>query len=148
AAKSKGHGSPEEDATQAAEIKRLKVTLAKTEAELTALKASEDGDGERRALEARIAELEAGEQSATTEIAKLKAALKAYEEDAGTPAGIAQKADIGALQAEVDEQRRTIESLRAEIAASQERHVRQALHFHEELRRMGHSSTEGAGPDS
>ena len=43
------------------------------------------------------------------------------------PAGISQKADIGALQAEVDEQRRTIAALRAEIAASQERQARQAL---------------------
>ena len=64
------------------------------------------------------------------------------------PAGISQKADIGALQAEIDEQRRTITGLRAEIAASQERQARQALHFHEELRRLGPSISEGKSLDA
>ena len=64
------------------------------------------------------------------------------------PAGISQKADIGALQAEVDEQRRTIAALRAEIAASQERQARQALHFHEELRRLGPSPSEGKSSEA
>ena len=148
AAKGKDQAASCEDETRAAEIKRLTSALSRTESELAALKASEGSDEKRRELDARIAELENNEQTAATEIAKLKAALKAYEEDVTVPAGISQKADIGALQAEVDEQRRTITGLRAEIAASQERQARQALHFHEELRRLGPSISEGKSPDA
>ena len=88
-------------------------------------------------------------EASATEVAKLKAALKAYEGDAAVPAGISQKADIGALQAEVDEQHgAAIAALRAEIAASQERQARQALHFHEELRRLGPSPSEGKSSEA
>jgi chromosome segregation ATPase len=149
AAKDKSQAAAAEDELRAGEMKRLSAALAKTESELATLKADEGGDEKRRALEARIADLEAREQAASTELAKLKAALKAYEDDASVPAGVSQKADLGALQAEVDEQRRTISALRAEIAASQERHIRQALHFHEELRRMGlPAASDGGSSDT
>ena len=147
-AKDEGPTTAVEDETRAAEIKRLTTALSRTESELAALKASDDPDEKQRALNARIAELEAREATAATEVAKLKAALKAYEGDAAVPAGISQKADIGALQAEVDEQRRTIAALRAEIAASQERQARQALHFHEELRRLGPRPSEGKSSEA
>lgn len=89
------------------------------------------------ALEDRLADLQSASDAKSTELAKLKAAVKAFEENAAGTPGIAQKADLSALQVEVDEQRQTIAALRAEIAADQERLSRQAQHFHDELRRMG-----------
>jgi len=149
-AKAKGEGAAApEDEARAAEIKRLTAALARSESELAALNVSgNSGDEKRRALEARLLEHEADAQAAATELAKLKAALKVYQDDADIDSGITQKADISALQAEADEQRRTITSLRAEIAASQERLSRQALHFHEELRRIGPQSGEEGRSDA
>jgi len=129
--------APDRD-EQNAEIKRLLLTLAKTEAELTSLKSSIGGeDAERMALEDRVADLQAAVDTKSTEMAKLKAVLKVYEEkDDAEPAGMAEKANLGALQAELENQRRIITELRAEIASGQERLSRQALRFHEELRRI------------
>jgi hypothetical protein len=120
-----------------AEIKRLLLALAKTEAELTSLKSSIGGeDAERMALEDRVADLQAAVDAKSTEMAKLRAALKVYEEKDVSAAGMMEKADFSALQAELENQRRVITELRAEIASGQERLSRQALRFHEELRRI------------
>lgn len=128
--------SPDRD-EQNAEIKRLLLALAKTEAELNTLKSSIGGeDAERMALEDRVADLQAAVDTKSTEMAKLRAALKVYEEKDAPPAGMMEKADFSALQAELENQRRVITELRAEIAAGQERLSRQALRFHEELRRI------------
>lgn len=128
--------APDRD-EQNAEIKRLLLALAKTEAELTSLKSSLGGeDAERMALEDRVADLQAAVDAKSTEMAKLKAALKVYEEKDAEPAGMAEKANLGALQAELENQRRIITELRAEIASGQERLSRQALRFHDELRRI------------
>jgi chromosome segregation ATPase len=138
--KSKASLSTEDDPRDA-EIKRLTLTLAKAEAEIAAAKASGGGDeAERMALEDRLAELQASNDAKSTELAKLKAALKTYEEKAPEAPGIVHKADLSAVQVEVEEQRRIIAALRAEIAASQERLSRQAAHFHDELRQMGGQS--------
>jgi hypothetical protein len=137
----KGEGnakSPAEDDARIAEIKRLTLALAKAEAELATLKASDGGDdAERMALEDRLADLQAASDAKSTELAKLRAALKTYEDNATEASGIVHKADLSAVQIEVEEQRRTIASLRAELAASTERLSRQALHFHDELRHAG-----------
>ena len=134
---------------RAAEIKRLTLALAKAEADLSAIQASVGGDdAERMALEDRVADLQAASDAKSTELAKLRAAVKAYEEGGEQSPGIVQKADISALQVEVEEQRRTIAGLRAEIAVNQERLARQAQHFHEEIRRMGtqrNGATEDVG---
>jgi hypothetical protein len=136
----KGEGNAKslaEDEARAAEIKRLTLALAKVEAELATLKASDGGnDAERMAIEDRLADLQAASDAKSTEIAKLRAALKTYEENATEASGIVHKADLSAVQVEVEEQRRIIASLRAEIAAGQERLSRQALHFNDELRRI------------
>ena len=138
-----------EDEDRDAEVKRLTLALARAESQLAAIEASVGGnDAERMALEDRIADLQATSDVRFTEVAKLKAALKTYEENAGQTPGIAQKADFSAVQVEVDQQRRTIAALRAEIAASQERLSRQALHFHDELRRMGSQPAENAPLDA
>ena len=60
-AKDKGQTTAAEDETRAAEIKRLTTALSRTESELAALKASDGPDEKQRALNARIAELEAHE---------------------------------------------------------------------------------------
>jgi chromosome segregation ATPase len=133
---------------QHAEIKRLMLTLAKTEAELNTLKTSLGGeDAERMALEDRITDLQAANDSKSTELAKFKAMLQAREEKDRPVGDFAQKTEIGALQAEIDHQNRVIIELRAEIAAGQERLSRQALRFHEEMRRISPSSAEDAPPD-
>lgn len=126
---------------QNAEIKRLLLALAKTEAELAGLKASLGGeDAERMALEDRIADLQSASDAKSTEIAKLKAALQVYEDRTEPSADFAQKADQTALQAEIKHQEQLIAQLRAEIAAGQERLSRQALRFHEEMRRIAPDS--------
>lgn len=130
---------------QSAEIKRLMLALAKTEAELNGLKSGLDGDdAERMALEDRIADIQVASDAKSTEIAKLKAMLQAYEDREHPTADFVQKADVGALQAEIDHQRRIITELRAEIAAGQERLSRQAIRFHEEMRRVGAVGENGA----
>jgi hypothetical protein len=80
--------------------------------------------------------MQAASDAKSTEIAKLKAALKTYEENATEASGIMHKADFSAIQVEVEDQRRIIASLRAEITAGQERLSRQALYFNDELRRI------------
>lgn len=121
-----------------AELKRLTLALAKAESALAAATTNVGNeDVQRMALEDRLADLQAASDAKSTELTKLKAAVKAFEESSADTPGIAQKADLSALQVEVDDQRQTIAALRAEIAASQERLSRQAQHFHDELRRLG-----------
>jgi chromosome segregation ATPase len=135
-------GARRESADQA-DVKRLAAALAKAESELNALRATEDNaDVERLALKDKIADLEAAEAASSTEILKLKAAVRAYEEANTGESELAQKADYNSLQVEVDEQRRTIAALRAEIASTQERLVRQAQNFHQEIRRAGTADAE------
>lgn len=132
-----------------AEIKRLMLALAKAEAELTGLKSSLGGeDAERMALEDRVADLQSASDAKSTEIAKLRAALQVYEENNQPSGDFAQKADQSALQAEIDHQRRLIAELRAEIVAGQERLSRQALRFHEDLRRISPGPGEETAADS
>ena len=122
---------------QNAEIKRLMLALAKTEAELSGVKSSIGGeDAERMALEDRILDLQVASDAKSTELAKLRAALQTYEERDRPADDLAEKADRGAQQAEIEHQRHVIAELRAEIAVGQERLSRQALRFHEELRRV------------
>jgi chromosome segregation ATPase len=88
-----------------------------------------------RALRAR-AEDQAGE------IARLKAALAAFEERGGKDGAlkdskIALKARLGSAQAQADQQAQTIAKLRAELAAAHERLARQATQFRDEVRRIG-----------
>jgi chromosome segregation ATPase len=140
-----GNAKAGEGKEREVEIKRLMLALAKVEAELEGMKASVGNeDAERMMLEDRLADLQAASDLKSTELAKLRATLKTYEDNAAEAPGIAQKADLSALQVEVEEQRRTIAALRAEIAAGEERLSRQALHFHDELRRMGTQPSEPA----
>jgi chromosome segregation ATPase len=133
---------------QNAEIKRLMLLLAKTEAELNGLKASIGGeDAERMALEDRIADLQFVSDGKSTELAKLKAMMQAYEERDQPVGDFAQKAELGTMQAEIEHQKRVIAELRAEIAAGQERLSRQALRFHEEVRRIAPTPSDEPSED-
>ncbi|MEZ5899902.1 MAG: hypothetical protein R3D51_10465 [Hyphomicrobiaceae bacterium] len=131
----------DQKATQEAEAARLRSQLAKVEAELEALKADSGGTE-------RMASLEDENREQLSEIARLMASLRTYEDDAKDrhePDALAAKAEIGALQAQVEEQKHTIEALRAEVAAGTERLARQAQHFREEMHRLSVQSSEGEG---
>lgn len=128
----------------AADAARLRSELAKAESELLTLKMSQGSPASGNAvLEARVRELEAQDVTRSAELAKLKAAVKSYETSAAHlqptfgSGALSAKAEIGALQAQVDEQTRLIQSLRSEVASSNQRLARQSQHFRDELRRLG-----------
>ncbi|MBX9683868.1 MAG: hypothetical protein K2X41_08775 [Hyphomicrobium sp.] len=137
--------------TRPEDIERLRADLSKAEAELLSLKAREGAAvAGRDDIERKMRGLEFDVQDRAAEIARLKAALTSYDKSglltagaAGqaaslqTPPALSTKAEMSALQAEVDEQRRTIQSLRAELASGNERLARQSQHFSEELKRLG-----------
>ncbi len=56
------------------------------------------------------------------------------------------KARLSALTALTDEQSGTIQSLRAELAAGNEKLARQAAYFMEEMRRLGSGTMPASGP--
>ncbi|HWE19878.1 MAG TPA: hypothetical protein VG758_22305 [Hyphomicrobiaceae bacterium] len=94
-----------------------------------------DRDQELRSLKART-EDQAGE------IARLKAALAAFEQPDHPGAGLknsrlALKARAGSAEAQAERQTATIAKLRVELAAVNERLAHQAAHFMDEMRRLG-----------
>ena len=137
------------------ERERLRSQLAQAEAELAALKAGDtEGRSNRQTLESKVRVLEEQVRDQQAEAAKLKAAIQSFEESAAAnvPTGrdnrISAKAEISALQAEVDEHRRTIQALRAEVAGNNERLARQAQHFRDEMRRLSTSSRDAEERDN
>ena len=130
-----------QSAAAISELERIRSELARAETKIMAFETSTD-DG-RTALNAHIRELEAAARDHTADMAKMRAALQAFAESASdpvtghAPASLTAKVEISQLQAEIEQQRHTIESLRAEITGSNERAVRQAQHFRDELRRLG-----------
>ena len=152
AASSNGHGSKRaETVTPEDEIARLRKDLAEAELALKSARGmAEAGQSGQAALEAEIRGLRASTEDQAAEIAKLKAALKAYEaEDADERAlkesKIAMRARVSALQAQSEEQVATIQKLRAEVAAANEKLARQGAHFVEEMRRLGAGSAPAGG---
>ncbi len=152
AASSNGQGSKRaETVTSGDEIARLRKDLAEAELALKSARGmAEVGQSGQAALETEIRGLRASNEDQAAEIAKLKAALKAYEaEDADERAlkdsKIAMRARVSALQAQSEEQAATIQKLRAEVAAANEKLARQAAHFVEEMRRLGAGSAPAGG---
>lgn len=139
-----------------AEINRLRKDLVDAEAALRSARGmAEAGHASQAALEAEIRALQTTNEDRGAEIAKLKAALATYEaEDADDRAlkesKVAMRARLSALQAQADEQSTTIQRLRAEIAAANEKLARQAAHFMDEMRRLGAGTvpTSGARKDT
>lgn len=127
-------------------IRPAKVVTRRGEVEPPSLKAVESPPAENAAnnpqTEAELRRLKAANQDQAAEISRLKAALAIYEtadkdERSVKESKIALKARLSALKALSDEQSGTIQSLRAEVAAGNERLARQAAYFMEEMRRLG-----------
>lgn len=128
------------------DIDHLRRELAAAEA---AVKATRDtaasGSYDRAAAEAQAKSLNARIDEQAGEIARLNAALAVYEgapegaasRPAGQASRLASKARISALQAQLTQQTETIQRLRSDLAASNERLARQAAHYMEEMRRLG-----------
>jgi hypothetical protein len=134
---------------QEAELARLRKDLAEAELALRSVKSS--GEGVSSHAEAELRSLRALSQDQQAEIANLKAALQAYEagsadDRAIKESKIALKARLSALQAQADEQTATIQTLRAEVAAANEKLARQAAHFMDEMRRLGAGTLPASGP--
>lgn len=141
-------------ATAAAEdgvgdVDRLKRELTEAESALKSVRdAAHSGSYDRAAAEAQAAALIARIDEQAAMIAQLKAGLASYDGDASADGGgerrnivrdgrMASKAKVNSLQAQLVTQSETIQKLRAELAASNERLARQAAHFMDEMRRIG-----------
>ena len=87
----------------------------------------------------RFRTLRARAEDQAGEIARLKAALAAFEQTDGSGglknSKLALKARAGSAEAQAERQTATISRLRAELAAANERLARQAAHFMDEMRR-------------
>ncbi len=97
----------------------------------------EDMELQLRTLKSRV-------EDQTAEIARLKASLAVFEaeidsesDSAGQDTTIAIKARMQSLEAQSTQQMDTIQKLRSELAAANERIARQAAHFTNELKRLG-----------
>lgn len=128
-------------------ISRLHLDLAEAEATLKAV--HELPAGTEPASKAEVTALKTKIEDQTAEIARLTAALAAWENsdkagNGGKESKLALKARLRALEAHGEEQAKMIRALRAEAAAANERLARQAAHFREELRRVGGSSRAAA----
>ena len=132
---------------------RSRQDAAKAEAALSPAGASGDGDADaiRAGMEREIRGLKARAEDQAGEIARLRAALSAFEQFDGKSINslgnskIALKAKLGSAQAQADQQATTITRLRAELAAAHERLARQAAHFMGEMRRIGAGSVPTSG---
>ena len=128
------------------EVTRAQREISEAEGVIGAVRAAtSDGDANGAAYEREIRTLRANVQDQAGEIARLKAALAAFEQG-GQSGGlkdsrIALKARLGSAQALADQQTATIGKLRAELAGAHERLARQAAHFMGEMRRMGTGGT-------
>src|SRR5262245_60740318 len=130
----KAPGSSEDTAARTREV------LAQAEIALNSARA-----GAADADSAQLRTLKAKAEDQAGEIARLKAALAAFETESGSDGGlkdtrVALKARLGSAQAQADHQSATIGRLRAELAAANERLARQAAQFMEEMRRLGAGS--------
>ncbi len=134
------------------EIARLQQDLSEAEATLRSVQSTaEESDVDRDTLENELRVVKAQNEDQIAEIAKLKAALGAYRvaeasEKAIPGSKVAMKARILELTALSEEHSSTIGRLRAEVAASNEKLARQAMHFTNEMRRLGAGSMPMAMP--
>lgn len=152
-----GFGPPagvEAQQRQENEIERLRASLAEAEIALKASRSGSDAEAAaQKAMQREFDTLRSRNEDLTSKIAGLEAALATYEQAAkaaaksDAPAGesnTALKSRIGALEQSMQAQGVTIQSLRAELAAANERLARQAAYFREEMRRLG-AGTQPAG---
>lgn len=128
------------------DVEQLRRELADAEAALRATREqAQSGSYDRAAAEAQARALNARLDEQAAEIARLNASLAVYEGGAeggdrratGQGSKLASKARLSALQTQLAQQTDTIQRLRSELAASNERLARQAAHYMEEMRRLG-----------
>ena len=142
-----GHGyvlsAPVNGTSTEGEVTRAQRDISEAETVIDSVRAAtSQSDAGGGVYEREIRALRANAQDQAGEIARLKAALAAFEQGS-QPGGlkdskIALKARLGSAQAQADQQAATIARLRAELAATHERLARQAAHFMGEMRRHGH----------
>lgn len=133
-----------------AELKRLNAELDDVHNALRSARGNVEAERAGNSVaDGELRQLRAANQDMSAELAKLKAALAAYETvDSGKKtkdSPIAMKAKISALEAQAREQATTIESLRAEASAINERLARQANHYMEEMKRLGAGTLPASG---
>lgn len=140
------------DLAAEAELVRLRKDLAEAEMALRSVKGSAEAD-QANVVQAdtELRNLRSAARDQAAEIANLKAALRAFEvghadDRAIKESKIALKARLSALQAQADEQSATIQALRTEVAATNEKLARQAAHFMDEMRRLGAGTIPVTGP--
>lgn len=126
-----------------AELNRLRRDLDEAQAALRAAQSTaERGEIGQAEKDKSLRAAQATNQDLTANVARLKALLQTYQtsdsdEKSIKESKIALKARLSALQALADEHNVTIQSLRAEVAAGNEKLARQAAHFMDEMRRLG-----------
>ena len=134
------------------EVARLRDSLSEAELALKATRSTANaGFAGSSQTEAELRALKSANQDQQAEIARLKAALRAYESDDASDrvvqdSKIAMKARLSSLQAQAEQNSATIQSLRAEIAAANEKLARQASQYVEEMRRLGAGTMPATGP--
>jgi chromosome segregation ATPase len=146
-------GTTQPAAQAEGDMDRLRQDLSEAEAALSAARSAggTEADAIRAGMEREIRGLKARAEDQAGEIARLRAALSAFEQFDGKSVNslgnskIALKAKLGSAQAQADQQATTITRLRAELAAAHERLARQAAHFMGEMRRIGAGSVPTSG---
>ncbi len=134
-----------------ADAERARESLSEAEAALnSARNPAPAADAGRREPEREIRVLMARAEDQAGEIARLKAALAAFEQGDKAAGGLknsklALKARVGSAEAQADRQAATISRLRAELAATHERLARQAAHFMDEMRLIGGGTLPASG---
>jgi hypothetical protein len=133
------------------EMERLRQNLSEVEAALNSVRAAsaDDGDASRMGYEREIRSLKARAEDQSGEIARLRAALTAFEQNSAggglKDSKLGLKARLGSAEAQAQAQTATISRLRAELAATHERLARQAAHFMTEMRRIGAGTVPASG---
>ena len=124
-------------------IERLRASLAEAEIALKSSQSSGDVEASAaKAMQREIDTLKSRNQLLDAELENVKASLRAYEaarsaDTDGSESKVALKARIGALEQAAQSQTVTVQGLRAELAAANERLARQATYFRDELKRLG-----------
>jgi hypothetical protein len=139
-----------QDEATGAELARLNAELNEVHGALRSAHSTVETErAGNSATDSELRQLRTVNQDMSAELAKLKAALSAYElgdaDKKTKDSPIAMKAKISALEAQAREQATTIASLRAEASSINERLARQANHYMEEMKRLGAGTLPASG---
>ena len=148
-----GSGAGAEEAGQAEsqerQMERLRESLSEAEQTLQLARTGAPAEADRVGREREVRILKARIEDQAGEIARLKAALAVFEQSDDRPglsnSRLALKARAGSAEAQAERQAATIATLRAELAAANERLAHQAAHFMDEMRRIGAGTVPASG---